>query len=490
MLWLTILPPNVLADEGDILTEIASTPSTPFLTPRITIPPILVPEPTTTPVTTPKPSLSHTIDMEDEMLPIPPSHSPPHPPSDADNKVMSDHSPPSTSLTSVPLKTTTSAPSTEEDLLHAHLAIAETNRSIIRLNSINSLMVITQFTPVPQGSFPHIHLAHTAQLFDFQAAKVITAWLKVLHPKILIRVFNHDGKNPSVKGPILIECLCRAITKIAYFIHQDEQKVKVSPLCPEANSVETDQPLSFLIYNISEEMKTLILNQCIWSSTDIFFMVHQFSINSPPLLLFCLHGFSTTDTNTVNSAIHDTWTEDMTKWDIRDILSECEIPEEKVHIVAWDFINSLWVECLDFKANGGISLPCYIIFAVSPTSNPTVWTKLQAYLHSLIYPLELEGSGTAVNFIPCPLCHSITHPHGLCPFPNVPLWNGPKHNVNPRPSNMNMRGRGKVSYPAFRTRTYHIHHFWISGSGRLLSMSESDPRLTSVPNPFVRSYSS
>jgi hypothetical protein len=383
--------------------------------------------------------------MEDEMSPPPPTQRLPQPLLDADDEVMSENTPPSTSLTSVPPKPALTASSTEEDLLRAHLAVAETNRSIIRSNGVNSLTVVPQFTPIPQGGFPHIHLAHAAQLFDFQAAKVITAWLKVPHPKILIRVFDHDGKNPSVKGPILVERLRRAITEIAHFIHQDEQKVKVSPPCPEAANEETDRPLSFLAYNISDETKTLILNQRIWSSTDITFAAHQFKVNSPPLLLFCLHGFSTTDTNTVKSAVHDTWTEDVTRWDIADILSESEIPEDKVHIATWDFINSLWVERLDFKASGSISLPRYNIFAVSPTSNPSVWTKLRAYLHSLTYPSELEGSGTSVNFIPCPLCHSIAHPRGLCPFPNVPLWNGPKHNSNtiPRQSTSNTRGRGK-----------------------------------------------
>jgi hypothetical protein len=89
----------------------------------------------------------------------------------------------------------------EEDLLRAHLAIAETNQSIIKSNSTNSLTVIPQFIPIPIGGFPHIHLAHAAQLFDYQAAKVITAWLKVPHLKILARVFDHNGKNSLSKTP-------------------------------------------------------------------------------------------------------------------------------------------------------------------------------------------------------------------------------------------------------------------------------------------------
>jgi hypothetical protein len=347
------------------------------------------------------------------------------------------------SPTATRTKPSTSSQASEEDLLRAHLAVAETNRSIIRSNGINSLTVIPQFTPIPMGGFPHIHLAHAAQLFDYQAAKVITAWLKVPHPKLLVRVFDHDGKNPSVKGPILVERLRIAVSEIAHFVHQDDQDVKVSPPCPEAPAEDTNHPLSFLIYNISKETQTLILNQRVWSSTEITFAAHQFRVNSPPLLLFCLHGFSTTDNATIRSAIYEVWTEDVTRWDICDILSEGDIPEDKVHAASWDFIKSLWIEHLDFKVSGGILLPRYNVFAVSPTNIPAVWTKLRAYLHSLTYPSELEGTGTAVNFMPCPLCHSIAHPQGLCPFPNIPLWNGPKHNMAMRPNNANQRGKGK-----------------------------------------------
>ncbi|KAG1822463.1 uncharacterized protein BJ212DRAFT_1476890 [Suillus subaureus] len=221
---------------------------------------------------------------------------------------------------------------------------------------------------------------------------------------------------------------------------QEDHEIKVSPPCPEAIREKTDHPLSFLAYNISEETKTIILNQCIWSSTEITFAAHLFQVNSPPLLLFCLHGFSTTDTSTVRTTVHNIWIEDVTMWDITDILSKSEIPEERVHLVAQDFIKSLWVECLDFKVSGGILLPHYNIFTVSPTNNPVVWMKLRAHLLSLKYPLELKGSSSSVNFIPCPLCHSIAHPCGLCPFPNIPLWNGPKHSLTTKPANSNQRG--------------------------------------------------
>ncbi|KAG2748716.1 hypothetical protein P692DRAFT_201805636 [Suillus brevipes Sb2] len=389
-------------------------------------------------------SVTHTASIDAEATPM---RRTPSPPTILDDEEMLDFSPSRITPTPTPSApkptSANSSPPSEEELLRAHLAVAETNRSIIKTTGANSMSTAPQFTPAPPGGFPHIHLAHAAQLFDFQAAKVITAWLKVPHPKILIRVFDHDGKDPAVKGPILVERLRKAISIIAQTDQQEDHEIKVSPPCPEATREKTDCPLSFLAYNISEETKTLILNQRIWSSTEITFAAHPFQVNSPPLLLFCLHGFSTTDTNTVRTAVHDVWIEDITSWDITDILSESEIPEEQAHLTAQDFIQSLWVERLDFKVSGGILLPRYNIFAVSPTNNPAVWTKLRAYLLSLKYPSELEGSGSSVNFIPCPLCHSIAHPRGLCPFPNIPLWNGPKHNLTTKPTNPNMRGRGK-----------------------------------------------
>ncbi|KAG2105870.1 uncharacterized protein F5147DRAFT_654103 [Suillus discolor] len=397
-------PPNILQDKGVCTDDNTSTPTTPSPKPRTSISQMPLSESEEN-VTTP--TLNSLIFVKDTTveMPLDTLHSSPaQTPAPADDDEMTDlliSSPP-------PTKPAATTQALEEDLLRAHLAVAETNRSIIKSNGTNSLTVIPQFTPVSIGGFPHIHLAHTAQLFDYQAAKIITAWLKVPHPKILVRVFDHDRKNPSVKGPILIERLRKAISDITHFVHQDDMDAKVSPPCPDTNKDKADFPISFLVYNISDET-----------------------------------NFSTMDTATVKTTVCEVWSEDVTKWDIGEILSESDISEENIHTATWNFIDSLWVEHLDFKVSGGILLPRYNIFTVSPTNNPTVWTKLRAYLHSLTYPSELEGSGTAVNFMPCTLCHSIAHPHGLCPFPDVPLWNGPKHSTNSRPNMTNQKGKGK-----------------------------------------------
>ncbi|KIK47105.1 hypothetical protein CY34DRAFT_104661 [Suillus luteus UH-Slu-Lm8-n1] len=194
--------PNVLQDEGDCAEDNSSTPTTPSPKPRT---PIIHLPPTDSEENTTTPTINSLIFAKDTMVEMPldsPLSSPVQTPTlmednDMTDLIVSSPSPTKPAISTVPVQTS------EEDLLQAHLAVTKTNRSIIKSNGTNSLTVIPQFTPVPIGGFPHIHLAHAAQLFNYQVPKVITAWLKVPHLKILVRVFNHDRKNPSVKGPIL-----------------------------------------------------------------------------------------------------------------------------------------------------------------------------------------------------------------------------------------------------------------------------------------------
>ncbi|KAG1879327.1 hypothetical protein C8R48DRAFT_767573 [Suillus tomentosus] len=116
------------------------------------------------------------------------------------------------------------------------------------------------------------------------------------------------------------------------------------------------------------------------------------------------------DPDTVKQAVYDTWSEDITRFDLGEILSKSEIPENAIQYHIWQFINLITIERLDFKISGGLPLPRYNIFAKSPTSDPETWKNLREYIHSLSYPSDLDGCGTAVYFIPCTLCHSIAHP--------------------------------------------------------------------------------
>lgn len=338
-------------------------------------------------------------------------------------------------------------PNAEEQAILAHLALAEKNRSVVQHDGPQHSTVLPQFTPTPLGGFPLIHMSHSAQIFDHLDNKVLLAWFQVEHPKFVVRVFDCTGRDVSEKAAILAERIRANIAVVANFIHQGAQPVRVSPPQPQGRKDAKELPLSFLIHNISLEARDLIVSQRIWSTSDITFEARPFSCYRPPDLLFCITGFTTSDTDIITKTVADIWAYEDNRAQINDILSMSEIPEEKVHVATWDLIRSIHVERLDFKIAGGLPVPRFNIFAHSPTCDAKAWTELRSFLRILEYPTGLDGCGAAVALTPCPICHSIAHPRGLCPFPSVPQWNGPKTSNKslPQPSRYvgNGKGRGR-----------------------------------------------
>ena len=334
-------------------------------------------------------------------------------------------------------------PNEEEQAILAHIELAEKNRAVTSYDGINQVTTLPQFTPIPEGGFPRTHLSHSAQMFDFLDRDTLMAWFKVEHPKLLVRVFDHSGKDILDQAAVITERLRTNITIIANFVHQGTVNVRVSPPQPQGGRDAKLLPMSFLVHNISEETKDLLLTNRIWSATDITFEARRFHCTHPPTLLFCLSSFTTTDCNIARQAIAAVWASEENRAEIADILfSTQDFHEETIFEVVNTFINTVYVERLDFKVTGGIAVPRYNVFAHSPTGKAEAWTNLRAYLRALQYPTGLDGCGTAVVLTSCPICHSVAHPRGLCPFPAIPLWNGPKTG-NKLTTTATMKGKGK-----------------------------------------------
>ncbi|KAG2145576.1 hypothetical protein BD769DRAFT_1382492 [Suillus cothurnatus] len=274
--------------------------------------------------------------------------------------------------------------------------------------------------------------------------KVLLAWFQVEHPKFMVRVFNLSGKDVVENTAITAERIRVSISIIADFVHQEAPPIRVSPPQPQGRRGAKEFPVGFLVHKISEEARNLIVNQRIWSSTNITFEALPFNCPSPPELLFCLSGFTTSDANIVRKAIIDVWAHDDNRHHIDDAFSMCGFPDDElVYQATRDLIHSVRVETLDFKVTGGLSVPRFNIFATSPTNNAKTWTELRGFLRILEYPTGLDGCGIAAALFPCQICHSLAHPRGLCPFPLTPQWNGPKLNNRSTANSTRLPGRNR-----------------------------------------------
>ncbi|KAH7907269.1 hypothetical protein BJ138DRAFT_1104460 [Hygrophoropsis aurantiaca] len=327
----------------------------------------------------------------------------------------------------------------------AHIAVAQTNLEITQQDiATEALAGPPYFTPTPEEGFPPIHMAHSAQMFDFLDPAVINAWIAVPEPKFLVRVFDYDGGDPINTTPVLTERIRVAISKIASMNNLNADAIRVSPPSKTNNNANPGNPLSFLVHNVPEYVKGITISKRVWSSQSITFEARDFLALSMPNLLFALQGFSSICTpGDVHKIVFDTWTTIDTRAELTDFFSEAGVPQGQLHDTIVEFIQSIKIKRLEWRIPGGTSLPRFNIFAHSPISNPSVWTKIRLFFRNLSYSAPLEGSAFYAAFIPCQICNSLDHPRGLCPFPTVLYWNGPVIQTRPRTNTMRGRGRGR-----------------------------------------------
>ncbi|KAH7903847.1 hypothetical protein BJ138DRAFT_1119993 [Hygrophoropsis aurantiaca] len=388
----------------------------------------------------------------------------PTPPIAGLSNVMIDHSTP---LPETPAPAPASAPATPAatpvaNNILAHLAVAQANLDITQevhtslTKPITRINLPTQdiasaalagppyFTPTPEDGWPLIHMAHSAQMFDFLDPAVINAWIAVPDPKLLVRVLDNDGKDPVNTTPILTERICFAIGKVASLNNLSADSIRVSPPAKANNSANPGNPLSFLVYNLPEHLKGILISRKIWSSQRITFEARDFLALSMPTLLFALQGFTSRSTaGEIHKIIFDAWALNDTRAELADLFTEAGVPQGQLRDTIVEFIQSIDVKRVEWKITGGTSLPRYNIFAHSPISDPAVWTKIRLFLRNLNYSAPLEGSGFYTAFVPCQICNSLDHPRGLCPFPAIENWNGPVIQMRPRTNTMRGRGRGR-----------------------------------------------
>ncbi|KAG1726453.1 hypothetical protein EDD22DRAFT_853543 [Suillus occidentalis] len=415
-------PPNILNVEDDESMELInrdqdktpSPPDTPTPTPRIDGIPL--PSSLSPPNAKRRPLTPSSDEMED--LPdirVPYSSSP-----------ESISSPPPRKNPPLPFSPITIETS-DEDGLRAQLEVAETNRTIVRNIAPTTTNNPQRFTPTPNGGFPAIHLPHAAALLDFMSPSTINAWLAVGGSKFLVRVFDYNGKEHETMNAILTQHIRNVVAEIMNEHNLGPVNPRVAPPSPTNGKNVKDFPKSFLVFDIPTEVTNMLVHQRIWSTPEITIEARPFLSHDLPTSFLCLNGFTTSDPGTVTRAVRDAWTAPETLGQIVGILEKSEIPLDRIYDAATYLCDSISVEFIDYKVAKAISLPCFNIFANCPSNQPKTWTSLRAKLMTIQYHTPLDGTGIAIPFTTCTLCHSIGHPNGLCKFPDTPSWNGPKH---------------------------------------------------------------
>ena len=150
-----------------------------------------------------------------------------------------------------------------------------------------------------------------------------------------------------------------------------------------------------------------------------------------PEFLFTLKGFSTPETADVVTSLAETWEDPATTATIRMLADSAPNPEEKQewHGQMVNFLGSATVHRLDIRSQGGRENPHFNVYANGDIiDDDETWLQLRKYLRNRSYKSMVIGTGRVLqeDFV-CSLCHGHDHPRGLCPFPQIPGWNGGGH---------------------------------------------------------------
>ncbi|KAH9015241.1 hypothetical protein EDB84DRAFT_1443541 [Lactarius hengduanensis] len=153
-------------------------------------------------------------------------------------------------------------------------------------------------------------------------------------------------------------------------------------------------------------------------------------------------GFSTFTDTGIWELVKRVWSDADTLAFVDELTSN--LPDDvtqDAYMTARAFLNSLHIFRLDVRDAGDTLTPRFNIYGLGRfIQNDDIWIGLRDYLASQTYASPMHGQGF-VDPKPyhCGICHGIDHPCGLCPFPAIEGWNGPKRRHEESRSN---RGRG------------------------------------------------
>ncbi|KAF8428428.1 hypothetical protein L210DRAFT_3652413 [Boletus edulis BED1] len=332
----------------------------------------------------------------------------------------------------------------DRELLSSFLEVKEVNRRMT-VNPTNVLMSkLSKYTPLPDHGFPAIHLASPGQLIEDLNSGTLQEWINVDTPKLVARVFDYDGGDPTRMNPIITTQIKKVVDEISTAYNAHDCNCGVYPPAPVNGYPLNSCPNVFLIHAISPEVKEIILNRRVWSSAHITFEARPLVERTLPSLLFNLVGLTTNNPECAREIVQQTWNDSETRHQMAVILHESDprfkdketFPLLEHYLGA--FIESVETELLDYKSAGGVATPRFNILSESPTASVHAWSNLRQFLATLPYTTSLYGVGSASRLFHCTLCHSVSHPRGLCEFPNAPFWNGPAAD-----NKAGTRGKGK-----------------------------------------------
>ena len=265
--------------------------------------------------------------------------------------------------------------------------------------------------------------AHPSSPYELIAPETHKQWERLAENKLLAIPFENE-KRTAESNEKISQKIFTAVEEIT-----GSSKVGVAaPLANDEGKRRKQMPNTFLIFNISEVHRQILIQQTVWASANITFRVTSPSLKLPTFM-FAIKGFRTKDASLVQETIKEMWNDEITTGVIQEGMlnikeEACERATQAIHA----FLNSTWVIYLDTRTPGAILDPTFNVHMDGSILNDVrIWSGIRDHLMERDYHNNSLGRGRVIVApYHCGLCHGVDHPRGMCPFPSITDWRGPK----------------------------------------------------------------
>ena len=136
-------------------------------------------------------------------------------------------------------------------------------------------------------------------------------------------------------------------------------------------------PGTFLIHSLTPVHYQILTQQTVWASQNITFRITPSKMICPSFL-FAIKGLRTNSIEVVESCIRETWNDKiMTKFVQNGLATMVETEHNSTAHSIWAFMDSMWVEVLETKGQGGLQKPMFNVFMNGKfINNPSTWSNI------------------------------------------------------------------------------------------------------------------
>ncbi|KDQ58371.1 hypothetical protein JAAARDRAFT_192952 [Jaapia argillacea MUCL 33604] len=298
------------------------------------------------------------------------------------------------------------------------------------------------FCPRPTRGYPDTPQIHAGGHLEAVAPEQLGDWFGMGDHAVIAIPFDTDCSDPE-EVEVIRARTARLLLNAKSLAPGGATMpiLAVAPPIRDPEAAEGEHPKCFLIHKITVPFGRFLIERGVWSQRDITIKVVPLTDMPFPTILITIARLNDASNDEVIGLVKRVWsTEEVQTF----VANAAGITDPMAFTEAFDgFIASISVERVDNKHKHGVATPRFNIHGVLPVDDAVAWHTIRDYLFGLSYYHSFHGSGEGVRFMTCTLCHAVSHPRGLCPFPQLPGWTGGGHTpavVNPFTGSV--RGRG------------------------------------------------